>query len=158
MLALQRVKDATQPHDYIYSLLGLCNLGVYSNIPSYLTPDYKKPFEQVCYDVVTNIIIETGDLRLLNNTNSHLSGVPSWVPDFRHSSPFWRKGIMDKHSVTLSANRKYLKVKGTQLGTCEVILPEVQIKNSYRTKYCLKSRIDEIEYMFSHASTVYGAN
>jgi hypothetical protein len=71
---------ATLPHDYIYGLLGLVGI---QTLPSVLTPDYNKPYPQVCREYARFIFENTRDLTILLRSHSEISGVPTWVPGFR---------------------------------------------------------------------------
>ncbi|KAF5002419.1 hypothetical protein FGRMN_431 [Fusarium graminum] len=71
------------PHDRIYAILGLLSC---DPLPHALTPDYTKPFERLCHELVIFILEETQDIRVLNlGTLGNISGVTSWTPDLRNS-------------------------------------------------------------------------
>ncbi|WZH47748.1 heterokaryon incompatibility protein-domain-containing protein [Fusarium acuminatum] len=75
--------EATVAHDRLYALLGLLSC---DPLPRALLPDYTKPFEVLCHELVMFILAQTQDIRVLNlGTLGNLTGVPSWTPDLRNS-------------------------------------------------------------------------
>ncbi|CAJ0550831.1 Ff.00g107610.m01.CDS01 [Fusarium sp. VM40] len=75
--------EATVAHDRLYALLGLLSC---DPLPKALQPDYAKPFETLCHELVMFILAQTQDIRVLNlGTLGNLAGVPSWTPDLRNS-------------------------------------------------------------------------
>jgi hypothetical protein len=70
---------ATLSHDYIYELLGLVGTEA---LPSVLTPNYNRPYSQVCQEYTRFVFESTGNLSLLLRLSSKTSGVPSWVTGF----------------------------------------------------------------------------
>lgn len=150
-MLLHTSAEATNLHDYIYSLLGLCNFGVNNEIPNSLRPEYAKPFQRAWYDAVVYIITTTGDLRLLNSNGTRLSGVPPWVHDFRELTALpSNPPFADATSVALSNDGMSLHVKGIQLGACVVALPYSDIPTD--CVEWLYRRVEEIEDLFSRAS------
>jgi hypothetical protein len=71
---------ATQPHDHLYALLGL--LGT-DDIPQEICPDYSMPFKQVFHKYAAYLIKNTKNISFLISHGRQLTGVPSWVPDWR---------------------------------------------------------------------------
>ncbi|KAF4952919.1 hypothetical protein FSARC_12540 [Fusarium sarcochroum] len=75
--------EATVPHDRLYALIGLLAC---DPLPSALLPDYTKSFEKLCHELVTFILEQTQDIRVLNlGTVGNLVNVPSWTPDLRNN-------------------------------------------------------------------------
>ncbi|KAK6436986.1 hypothetical protein LTR95_006824 [Oleoguttula sp. CCFEE 5521] len=72
-----RFREATNPVDKVYSLLGLVGNKVHE---LGIVPDYTLPFQQVYRDVAQSIVINSSDLDILGMTQP-LKG-SSWVPDW----------------------------------------------------------------------------
>lgn len=113
--------QATNPHDYLYSMIGLCGGG--ELLPPDLAPDYQKPFPQVCEDYARCILKATGSVAILGRQYCDLyfdyeTELKPWVPDFRASQlPISIKGRMDPSSVSfVGPNENFLKVRGFDVG------------------------------------------
>ncbi|KAJ4114728.1 hypothetical protein NW768_011282 [Fusarium equiseti] len=75
--------EATVAHDRLYALIGLLAC---DPLPKAIQPDYTKPLENLCHDLVVFILKQTNDIRALNlGTMGSFEGVPSWTPDIRNS-------------------------------------------------------------------------
>lgn len=113
--------QATDPHDYLYSMIGLCSGG--ELLPPQLAPDYQKPFPQVCEDYARCIIKATGSVAILGRQYCDLyadydTELKPWVPDFRASQlPISLKGDMDPSAVSfVGPDERFLKVRGFDVG------------------------------------------
>lgn len=118
--------QATTPHDYLYSMIGLCGGG--ELLPPELAPDYQKLFPLVCEDYARCIIKATGSVAILGRGHRRLhsdyhaalrsSDLPWWVPDFRTPSIHMSvKGDMDPSAVSfVGPDERYLKVRGFVVG------------------------------------------
>lgn len=113
---------ATNPHDYLYSMIGLCGGGAL--LPPELVPDYAKTFPQVCEDYARCIIQATGSVAILGRSYNYLyldyegyMDRPLWVPDFRASQQrvnVWND--VDPSNVSFVGD-KFLRVRGFSVGT-----------------------------------------
>lgn len=113
---------ATDPHDYLYSMIGLCGGGAL--LPPELAPNYAKPFPQVCEDYARCIIQATGSVAILGRSYNYLyldyeghMDRPLWVPDFRASQRrvnVWND--VDPSNVSFVGD-KFLRVRGFSVGT-----------------------------------------
>jgi hypothetical protein len=56
------------------------------DIPREIFPDYSIPFEQVFHHYAMYLIKNTRDISFFSSTRRELTGVPSWVPDWRFIS------------------------------------------------------------------------
>lgn len=84
-------KKSKVPHDKIYRILGLIDV---DSLPSDLRPNYKLPYKQVCRSYTRYLIQENKDLSLLMFSSPEpLENEPSWVVDFRSTSP-WALELM----------------------------------------------------------------
>jgi hypothetical protein len=126
--------EASDPHDYIYALMGLANKD--DPLLMALKPDYEKPIEKVYTDVAHQILDPAIDCLLLSRPelkSEKLKGLlPSWVPD-------WSTGLVLPHGYKLASipmfsagnapgesqppqldlqTHRILKAKGIQL--CEI--------------------------------------
>jgi hypothetical protein len=110
-------RDSSVPHDRVYGLLGLAGIMKSNPLPSALTADYRLPFSKVCHQYASALIQATKDLRLMVCVHRDISGVPSWVPDFR----YLELGVQKKdHGIRaeVSADGASLSVYGVVIGTC----------------------------------------
>lgn len=113
---------ATNPHDHLYSMIGLCGGGAL--LPPELMPDYAKPFPQVCEDYARCIIQATGSVAILGRSYNYLfldydghMDRPHWVPDFRASQrPVNVWNDVDPSNVSFVGD-KFLQVRGFSVGT-----------------------------------------
>jgi len=116
ILGFTKGHHATLPHDYIYGLLGLARREA---PPPLLTPDYNRPYPQVCQEYARFIFENTGDLSVLLHSNSEISGVRSWVPDVRPNI-YWAPEYTEKNLSPLSfsdgGNR--MTLLALELGSC----------------------------------------
>ena len=79
LLAAFRHRQASDPRDKIYGMLGLAR----PEMQTALAPDYRLSAAQVFTDAAIAIIKESGDLKLLSHTyGSRQLDLPSWVPDW----------------------------------------------------------------------------
>ncbi|RYP40315.1 hypothetical protein DL767_001772 [Monosporascus sp. MG133] len=125
ILATKFPAEAADPRDHVYGYLGLCNFGDYGGVPDSLRPNYRKQFQRVWYDAAVHLITETGDLRILSCVGPRISGLPSWVPDFRWLMQVSRfEPFTDTNSVHLSGDGTELSVKGVRLGVCQAVIPD----------------------------------
>ncbi|KAK1655114.1 ankyrin and HET domain-containing protein [Colletotrichum phormii] len=87
--------QASNDHDKLYALIGLCNIG------DYLTVDYRSSTRDTYADFTRCYTQRTGDLSLLygaglcQSSKDQAISLPSWVPDFR--------GKDGRHSLFLAA-------------------------------------------------------
>ncbi len=92
-LSQTRYSQATDPRDKVYCLLGIAMEGE----DEYFQPDYSRALRQV-YTAATRFIIEKDDhleaLCAVQETDSGVSELPSWVPDWR------RPWVADKIGLT----------------------------------------------------------
>ena len=77
-LLFHRLKEATDPRDKVYSLLGL------TSVSGEITVDYRREVRQVYIDAVTYVIRTSGKLDVLWAVppNRDRFGLPSWVSDW----------------------------------------------------------------------------
>lgn len=114
--------QATVPHDYLYSMIGLCGGGAL--LPPELAPDYQKPFPQVCEEYAKCIMKATGSVAMLGRPRCDLYwdfGTPPrpWVPDFRSElNNISVEGESDPSAVSFMGpeNEMFLKVRGFEVG------------------------------------------
>ncbi|KAH8770786.1 heterokaryon incompatibility protein-domain-containing protein [Diaporthe sp. PMI_573] len=113
--------EATQRHDYIYGMIGLC--GGNEMMPPALAPNYRKPFLKVCEDYARCIIKSTGRVAILARNNSHLfdyddNDVPSWVPDFSAwQEPMLIREDPDPNAASfVGPGGRLLKIRGFNIG------------------------------------------
>lgn len=113
--------QATVPHDYLYSMIGLCGGGAL--LPPELAPDYQKSFPRVCEDYARCIIKATGSVAILGRRYCDLyadydTDLRPWVPDFRATQmPISVKGDMDPSAVSfVGPDERLLKVRGFDIG------------------------------------------
>jgi hypothetical protein len=107
---------ATEPHDQIYSVLGL--LGKWQP-PYNLVPNYDLPVSQVYYQFTMYLVQETGLLHILRTKDSQLTGVPTWVPDLRFFTVYERPKYIGE--VSFSTNGLSMRTKGLLLGSPDEI-------------------------------------
>lgn len=113
--------ETTVPHDFLYSMIGLCGGG--ELLPPELAPNYQRPFPRVCEDYARCIVKATGSVGILGRTFSKLldeypealaDRLPVWVPDFRASN--WSisvEGDVDPSNVSFGGpDGRRLKVRG----------------------------------------------
>lgn len=116
---------ASNPHDYMYSAIGLC--GGAGSLPRGLAPDYKRPFPLVCEDYARCAVGATGSVAMLNRDDNRLwadykglltEKLPSWVPDLRAAQfPFSVEGEVEASNVSfVGPDAKFLKVRGFDVG------------------------------------------
>jgi hypothetical protein len=105
-------REAANPHDHIYGLLGLVDS---SKLPQHLKPDYSRRFEQVWLEYVVFVVERTGDLIRLCCSGRTLDGVPNWLPDLRHIGKTLKTPLQDSF-VSFSADGQKLKAEGVRLG------------------------------------------
>ncbi|KAI0888953.1 HET-domain-containing protein [Annulohypoxylon maeteangense] len=115
LLAFVNIKQASDPLDQIYGLLGLLKHVKNEQLPRELTPNYDLPYEQVYWDYTVFLLQGVGRLELLGYMGSRLPNVPSWVPDFRRLALGARKG--PKQTIHISADKRTLYLQGYVLGT-----------------------------------------
>lgn len=79
---------ATDSRDQIYGMLAL--IKVAGNLPSHFDADYRLEYEYIFHRYGAFLIEGTGNLDLLKYRKHELTGVPTWVPDFRYiwANPF----------------------------------------------------------------------
>jgi hypothetical protein len=83
LLKAYRDREATDPRDKLYALLGIAgDLSIYR-----IVPDYSMPFEEVYKASTLQFILAYRSLEVLNLSFglSKTSGLPSWTPDWRVS-------------------------------------------------------------------------
>ena len=84
LLCLTRTRQATDPRDKIYSLLGLVQNSM--AIASYcITPEYCTSVEEIYTTAAKRIVATDRNLEILSASNGFVmdSNLPSWVPDWR---------------------------------------------------------------------------
>lgn len=77
-------RKANLPVDHLYGVLALLECFEREDLPVELMPNYNLLYEDVYVQYASFLLNRTGDLRLLDCHKRDLSGVPSWVPDFRY--------------------------------------------------------------------------
>ncbi len=109
---------STVPHDLIYGRLGLCGGGTV--LSTHLAPNYSLPYADVFHQYAMLCFRHTGSLALLMTEQHHLTGVPSWVPDFRY---MMNATSLETATCDLqpSTDGKVLAVEGTRIGDIEFI-------------------------------------
>lgn len=116
----------TDPRDQIYALLALSKAA--GNLPNHLNADYRMSYEEVYHKYAAFLIETTGNWNLINIRRTMLTGVPTWVPDFRH---IWSHSFHDLKSpfpsnesrITISEDRRILQVDGNIIGRCVKSVP-----------------------------------
>ena len=73
----------TDSRDMIYAILGLLP----GSLPQILAPDYFKPPPQVLWEYAIYILETVGLLDIIQYTSGSSTEMPSWVPDWKASSP-----------------------------------------------------------------------
>jgi hypothetical protein len=118
---------STDPRDQIYGLLALSRAA--GSLPSHLDVDYRLNYEEIYHRYATFLIQETQSLGLINCRRNLLTGVPTWVPDFRH---IWAISFSTLHPsqpprgagrVSISDEGRILQVKGYIVGRCVKFVP-----------------------------------
>jgi hypothetical protein len=113
LLRLFPDKQSTIPHDHVYGMLGLLD----DQLPEYLKPDYKLPFERVCQDYGRFIIEATQNLKIIEARKSELEACPSWIPDFRYLTDMHEYDVVSTTgAVRFSADGQQLTVEGIPIG------------------------------------------
>lgn len=74
---------ATDSRDIFYALVGLLPF----SLPPVLRPDYFKSSAQVLTEYATYILESAGLIDIIQYTSGLSKELPSWVPDWKHSSP-----------------------------------------------------------------------
>lgn len=74
---------ATDPRDIFYALVGLLPF----SLPPVLLPDYFKSPAQVLTEYATYILESVGLIDIIQYTSGLSKELPSWVPDWKNSSP-----------------------------------------------------------------------
>ena len=100
LLKAYRDREATDPRDKIYALLGIAgDLSIYR-----IVPDYSIPFEELYKATTLQFIMVYRSFEVLNLTFGHSksSNLPSWTPDWRVSPQDSKKASM------MSSHRKHL--------------------------------------------------
>ena len=96
LLTARRQNKASDPHDIIYSLMGLFST-VFSRS---LSPDYSISIKRLFTAVAIHILRKSSELRLLCSVESpkHIDGdvLPSWVPDWRAPPESYRDILYDR--------------------------------------------------------------
>ncbi|KAI1505782.1 HET-domain-containing protein [Biscogniauxia marginata] len=80
--------NATDPRDIVYAAL---ELTATDELPGLLRPDYTKSQQQVLIDCATFIFNSGGLINIIGYNSMQTKNLPSWVPDWRHCSPFAMK-------------------------------------------------------------------
>ncbi|KAI1323033.1 heterokaryon incompatibility protein-domain-containing protein [Xylariaceae sp. FL0255] len=158
VLAGVRNKEATDPRDQLYGLLGIVTYKAIGPLPVELTPDYSIPFEKVYWDYTTYLLKNTGDLRLLPEGDYELPGVPSWVPDFRYTA-LRGKQINCKTVIEISEDKRILFLSGLRMQPICDIVDEWDDPRTYRDgiQTEIQHRIRYIEgRIFKLASQIRG--
>ncbi|KAF2804067.1 uncharacterized protein BDZ99DRAFT_526106 [Mytilinidion resinicola] len=107
---------ARDPHDMIYSIVSLMRP---DELPSNLQPDYAKPFTEVYWRYAVFLMTSIRDLGYLLCWKREIpilpeiSGVPSWVPDFRYLV----LGEDTPKGNLIIRQEKELELEGIQIGT-----------------------------------------
>lgn len=134
--------QATVPHDYLYSMIGLC--GGSGLLPPELAPDYRKSFPRVCEDYARCVIKATGSVAVLGRRRNKLwrdynealaENVPFWVPDFRkYQMTISVDGDMESSNVSfVGPDKRWLKVRGFDVGKVTKVLLPLQYYEDYET-------------------------
>ncbi|KAI1254177.1 hypothetical protein MGN70_004573 [Eutypa lata] len=74
---------ATDPRDIFYALVGLLPF----SLPEVLRPNYFKSSAQVLTEYAIYILESAGLIDIIQYTSGRSAELPSWVPDWKHSSP-----------------------------------------------------------------------
>ncbi|KAI1284415.1 hypothetical protein F5Y07DRAFT_346435, partial [Xylaria sp. FL0933] len=83
-----RFRDAKEPRDKIYSLLGLQSAGQDYSMALGIEPDYSAPLDQVYINAARQIILRCDNLDVLGTClTKNSSALPSWVTDWSDTSP-----------------------------------------------------------------------
>lgn len=113
---------ATDPRDQLYALLGLLRQ---PRIPDDLQPDYSLAVERVYHRYAAFLLEHTKDLRILDFQRRQITGVPSWVPDWR----FLRTGVMKGDqpqtlvsNLHVSPDRSKMRLEGVHLGRVVAVI------------------------------------
>lgn len=92
LLLKTRHFNATNPRDAVYSMLSMASYVCESKFPelSFVQPNYFLPTQDVFVQITRDILLNTkriGILSIVDRDECHMSGLPSWVPDYSASSP-----------------------------------------------------------------------
>ncbi|KAI1640692.1 heterokaryon incompatibility protein-domain-containing protein [Biscogniauxia mediterranea] len=120
--------QATDPKDFIYSVLGLL---VIDEIPLQLRPNYDKSTSQVLTESAT-YIIESGNLDIIQFNSMKTKDLPSWVPDWRYKSPMIinNRFPSDYGAYTKVTEGLALEVDILSFTRIEAIGPKFEMKNA----------------------------
>lgn len=144
--------EAAVPHDYIYGLLGLVGTRV---LPPQLTPDYSKPYAMVYQEYAKFIVEHTGNLAILCRYQCDITGVPSWVPDFRSSIAHVaiREEILLSHPISFTGDGNRMILMGVELDFCEDVYFPLSRKD-FKTDSILLADIKRFDNFLSKISNV----
>jgi hypothetical protein len=117
---------ATVSHDILYGLLGLLPPGPF---PEFLVPNYNLPVERVYHHYAAFILRHTKDVNILRCTERRLSGVPTWVSDFRFTPEhgFYPFKSQISQTLVLSDDGLSLQIEGFQVAECSVVYQGAQL-------------------------------
>ncbi len=92
LLQWVRLFDATDPHDKIFSVLGMVKRYLPTDVPMPIDADYSMSVEELYIATTFKIIQELPLLSILSMVEDkswrNMSTLPSWVPDFSQTKPF----------------------------------------------------------------------
>ncbi|KAH9884088.1 heterokaryon incompatibility protein-domain-containing protein [Xylariomycetidae sp. FL2044] len=118
LLLAHRQKQASDPRDMIYGVLGLIRLP--TTLPRDLVPDYGRPPATVFHNYFRFLLERTRDLRCLGWRINRIPGAPTWVPDLKlvPLQSEKRRASAPAAPVSFSPDGARLTVEGCRLGSC----------------------------------------
>jgi hypothetical protein len=131
-LRISRDFNATDPHDKVYSFLGLLN----ASTRALITPNYREMVEKTYTRAAIAVIVESGNLQLLANledmSQRSLHLLPSWVPDLTCAGMYSTLGYfqrfdavrgqrLDPMTTTKLESHSILQLKGVQVDCASTI-------------------------------------
>jgi hypothetical protein len=115
LLVVKGTNGCAIAHDHIYGILSLPDVKL---LPEQLKPDYSQSSGLVYFEYMKYIVQQTGNLALMDCVNeSHLDGLPSWVPDFRHlGAELASADPPTRNNVSWTMEGRVLAVEGAYVG------------------------------------------
>lgn len=120
---------ATDSRDIFYAIVGLLPFP----LPEHLLPDYFKSSVQVLTEYATYILENAGLIDIIQYTSGLSKELPSWVPDWKHSSPHAigedEEGYPDAH-IRVVGNGQGLELDLLKFTEVKQIVPMLTPPNS----------------------------
>jgi len=138
---------ATVPHDYLYGILSTSGITGY---PKSLIPNYALPFVEVFHSYTVTILKHTGELSIPSRKTHKLTGVPTWVPDFRSDTILYfepramqqEQELSVNSDVKISEDDRVCITRGVHLGEVIFLLERAYDTGCEVTCFNIISRFD----------------